>query len=102
MALIARATAAQIMRPQLVGIPPVADSGLMAPALFVELSLEARRQPRRLILQGRIAPRAGHADAAAGAGVPAFPRPLRMIFADPAAVLATGAFHAPNLSISPC
>jgi hypothetical protein len=51
---------------------------------------------------GRIAPRAGLAGAAAGAGVLAFPGPLRMIFADSAAVLATGAFHAPNLSISLC
>jgi hypothetical protein len=62
----------------------------MAPALFVELSLEARRQPRRLVPLGLIAPRAGHAGGAAGTGVPAFPGPLRMIFADPAAVLATG------------
>src|ERR1700721_2251043 len=93
MALIARATAAQIMRPQLVGIPPVADSGLMAPALFVELSLEARRQTRCLVLFGRIAPWAGLAAAAAGTGALAFPRPVRMVLAHPAAVLAKQALH---------
>jgi hypothetical protein len=68
----------------------------MAPALFVELSLEARRKPRRLVPLGHIAPRAGHAGAAAGTGVLAFPRALRMVLAHPAAVLAEGAAHDPT------
>jgi hypothetical protein len=65
----------------------------MTPALLVELRPEAVRQPRRPLLLRQIAPRAGHAGAAAGAGILAFPWSIGMIFTHPAAIFAKLAFH---------
>ena len=61
-------------------------------ALF-EVHLEIRRQPRLANAVARIASRAGLAGAAAGASPIAEPRSLRMIFADPSAIVATLALH---------
>lgn len=44
----------------------------MPPAPLVEFSLEPLRWPRRRLIVARIAPRAGHAGAAAAAGMLAF------------------------------
>jgi hypothetical protein len=50
----------------------------------------------------RIARRAGRAGTAASACMLAFPKFVRVIFADPATVLATSASHAVNFNIFPC
>ena len=65
----------------------------MPPAVFVYLSFEAARHPRRGAVVGSVADRAGSARSAALTGVRAFPWLVRVALADPAAVLAEGAFH---------
>jgi hypothetical protein len=62
----------------------------IAPAVFVDASLEAPRRPRRAFLR-KIASRAGHTGAAAVAGVWPFPRPPGVIFTDPAGISAEDA-----------
>jgi hypothetical protein len=54
---------------------------------------KAARQPRRVVLVARIAPWARHAAAATCARVHAFPRTIRMVFANPALVIAAEASH---------
>ena len=60
----------------------------MAPALLVDVGLEAIRQSRCCIFVGHVTGRAGHAGAAAGAGVLAFSRPYRVVLTNPAGVRA--------------
>jgi hypothetical protein len=64
----------------------------MTPAVLIHVYSEAVQRPwLRVIIHIAIAAR--HPRTAAWAGVLAFPRPMGMIFADPAAVLAEQAFH---------
>jgi hypothetical protein len=63
----------------------------MAPALFVEFGFEALRRPRFIV--ARIAPWTRRSRAAAGAGVLALERSIRMGLADPSAILTNGALH---------
>jgi hypothetical protein len=60
----------------------------MAPAVFVDLGLEAARHPWRRAVIGGITGRAGRTRSAARACVRAFPRLLRVALADPAAAFA--------------
>ena len=50
-------------------------------------------RPRRFVLFGHVAPRAGRSGATAGAGMLTFPWSIGMAFIRPAAVLVQGAFH---------
>ena len=74
-------------------IPRFQPLPLMTPALFVELGLKLFRHLRVSAIVDRIALRTRGSRRAAGAGVLAFPRAIRMAFTDPAAVLAEHAFH---------
>jgi hypothetical protein len=65
----------------------------MAPALLVEFDFRAFRHPRDHIIVNRVAPQTRSSGAATGAGVLAFPWPVRVALAHPAAILAKGAFH---------
>jgi hypothetical protein len=65
----------------------------MAPALLVDVGLEAFRHPRRGAVIRHIAGRAGHAGTAAITAVRSVPRPQGMVLADPADVRAEDAFH---------
>jgi hypothetical protein len=58
----------------------------MAPALFVDVSLETIRQTRGGAVVPHVTGRAGHAGTAAIAAVRAVPRSQGMVFADPADV----------------
>jgi hypothetical protein len=60
----------------------------MRPALFVEFGFKTFRQAR-VVIVAHIANSARHAGPAAWAGALAFPRLIRMVFANPAAVLRT-------------
>jgi hypothetical protein len=53
----------------------------------------ASRHPRRCISIRLVTPRTRRAGAATVAGVYAFPRLMRVALANPAAILAEGAFH---------
>jgi hypothetical protein len=66
---------------------------LMAPALPVDLGLEAFGQARPGRVIRRIASRARCPWSAAGTGVFAFPWLVQMPLTDPAAVLTEAAFH---------
>jgi hypothetical protein len=66
----------------------------MAPALLVDVSLEAIRQTRGGAVVPHVTGRAGHAGTAAIAAVRAVPRSQGMVFADPADVRTEDAFHA--------
>src|SRR6202011_5490162 len=66
---------------------------LMAPSPLVELGSKALWWPRFRLFVAQVAVRAGHARAATRASVFAFPRSIRVGFANPAAVLAQRAFH---------
>jgi hypothetical protein len=70
----------------------------MPPAVFIDLGLEPFRQRRRGTAIRCVADRAGRAGGAAGARVRAFPWFFRMVLADPAAALATGARRHANSS----
>jgi hypothetical protein len=61
----------------------------MAPALLVDVGLEAFRHPRR----GAVIRHSGHAGTAAITAVRSVPRPQGMVLADPADVRAEDAFH---------
>jgi hypothetical protein len=61
---------------------------LMAPALLVDIRPETLRRPRRGAFLWRVTLRARSTGAAAGASLLALPRPARVIFTDPATVLA--------------
>src|SRR5262245_8389786 len=63
----------------------------------LSIRFEAFRQPRRLVLAGRIALRARHPGAAAVARVRASERLIGMVFTHPCFVLAENAFHWPNM-----
>ena len=63
----------------------------MAPALLVEFGFETLRRPRFGITM--VAPWTRLPGAAAGAGVLALPRSIRMVLANPAAILTNGALH---------
>ena len=65
-----------------------ADQSLMAPAVLVDVGLEAFGHPRRLAIHGLIAKRARHPRSTAAAAVRAFPRPARMLLAYPSAIVA--------------
>jgi len=65
----------------------------MPPPVFVDLGFEAIRHPGRGAVVGSIADGARRTKSATGARVLAFPRLVRKALADPAAVLAEGAFH---------
>jgi hypothetical protein len=65
----------------------------MAPALLVDVGLEAIRQPRRGAVIRHIAGRAGHPGAAAIAAVRAIPRPSGMVLTNPSGIRAEDAFH---------
>jgi hypothetical protein len=66
---------------------------LLAPAILIELGLEALWQSGLLALSRIIAPRAGHTGRAAFAGVGPVPRHLRVCFAHPTGVFAKSALH---------
>lgn len=79
-------------------VGPTNSSGRsVATAVLVELGLKALRQPRLLAVGRHIADRARHTGGAAGTGTWTIPRPTRMFFADPAAILALSAFHGVRL-----
>jgi hypothetical protein len=61
--------------------------------LFIRLWPETPREPWRLVLARWITLRAGHPGAAASASVRAIPRFVRIVLADPAAVLAQQTRH---------
>jgi hypothetical protein len=65
----------------------------MAPALLVDVGLEAFRQPRRGLFVRHVAGRAGHSSAAAIAAVRAIPRPSGMVLTNPSGIRAEDAFH---------
>jgi hypothetical protein len=65
----------------------------MTPALFVELDPRPCWRPGQVFEIARIALRVGHPNAARAAGMLATPRRIGMFFADPACILAEGAFH---------
>jgi hypothetical protein len=65
----------------------------MAPALLVDVSLEAIRHPRRLAVRWSVAPRAGRAGRAARAGMRSLPGPAGMLLANPSAIFAEIAGH---------
>jgi hypothetical protein len=64
----------------------------MAPALFIELYTHTCRWPRGIIPVARVTAHARHSGGATAAGVVAIPRSFRVAFANPATVLAKGAF----------
>jgi hypothetical protein len=68
----------------------------MTPALFVEFGFEALRRLRFGVIVARIALRTWSSRTAAGAGVLALERSIRVRLAHPAAVLANGALHVPG------
>src|SRR5258706_7957982 len=77
---------------------------LMAPALLVEFDFRALRHSRCHIIVNRVATRTRGSGAATSAGVLAFPWAVRVVLANPAAVLAHRANHAkapPRVIISP-
>jgi hypothetical protein len=65
----------------------------MAPALLVDVRLEASRHPWGLAVRWRVAPRTGCAGRAAVAGVWSFPGPASVLLANPSAVFAEIARH---------
>jgi hypothetical protein len=65
----------------------------MAPSLLIEFGSEALRNPRLSIFVARIASWARRSRAATGAGALALKGHVRMVFTDPAAILANEAFH---------
>jgi hypothetical protein len=65
----------------------------MAPALLVDVGLEAVRHPRWRAFGGRVTGRAGHFGAATIAAVLAFPWPSGMVLTNPAGVRAEDALH---------
>src|SRR5947208_6403879 len=62
-------------------------------AVLLSIRLESFRQTRRLVFAGLIALWARHPGATALASVRALPRLVRMVFANPAAVLTEEAVH---------
>src|SRR6201992_3888841 len=68
--------------------------GSVTPPVLIELGLKSLRQPRGLAFGRRVTARAGHAGGATVAGEGAIaPGATGMLFANPAAILALGAFH---------
>ena len=66
----------------------------MPPSVLIELGLTSLRQPRGFACGRRVTARAGHAGGATVAGEGAIaPGATGMLFANPAAILALGAFH---------
>jgi hypothetical protein len=65
----------------------------MAPAILFRVRPEAFRHPRILALVTHIAAGARHARTTARVGTLAFPRSIRVVFTNPAAILAEQAFH---------
>ena len=63
----------------------------MAPSLLVKFGFEARRRSRLIVT--RIARGTGCSRAATGAGVLTFPWAVRVVLANPAAILANRALH---------
>jgi hypothetical protein len=63
----------------------------MAPALLIDFGFETGRRPRCGPDICTVAGRAGRAGAAAATGARAFPKLVKVIFTDPAAVLAMSA-----------
>ena len=60
----------------------------MTPAFLISVRPEAFRRPRIFVITAHIAIAARHAGTAAGAGVLAFPRLIRMVLAHPPAAIA--------------
>jgi hypothetical protein len=69
------------------------DQPLMAPALQVEHSTEAKRYPRGVSIVRHIAKLARHSGTAAIASVRAFPWSSQMVLTNPAGISAKDAFH---------
>jgi hypothetical protein len=65
----------------------------MTPALLVEFNFRALRHPWHHIIVGRVAARTRGSGAAAGAGVVALERSIRVRLTHPAAILTNGALH---------
>src|ERR1700682_5097838 len=80
------------VRPNHPNAAAILCQGSMTPAVLIHVYSEAVQRPwLSAIIQIAIAAR--HPGTAAWGGVLAFPWPMGMIFADPAAVLAEQAFH---------
>jgi hypothetical protein len=65
----------------------------MAPAVFINVGLEAFGHARLFSIFRDVAPRAGHAGGSAAASLGSVPRMAGMGLANPTAIVAEGAFH---------
>jgi hypothetical protein len=65
----------------------------MAPAVFIDIDLEAFGHARLFPIFRDVAPRAGHAGGSAAASLGSVPRTAGMGLANPTAIVAEGAFH---------
>jgi hypothetical protein len=80
-------------RPQSRQAPFLLAPDSMTPALFIEFGFETLPGPDLGILIALVTSRARRAGAAAGAGALALERPIRVVLADPATIIANGALH---------
>src|SRR5271163_2217728 len=80
----------------------MASTSSMPPAVFVDIGFEAARHPPCVAVVGGVADRAGRTGSAARACVRAFPWLLCVARADPAAIVADGAFHRSHLICIVC
>jgi hypothetical protein len=71
----------------------------MTPTFFIEFGSKTLRRPWRRIIVTRVAPWTRCAGGATGAGVLAFPRSIRVRFANPTRVLAERASHSASYPI---